>query len=153
MSSNSSSKQRQRSVFCGKVEEIRELLKKQFNADVDLKFFFGGKNRIYAYKNCEFKGKKGIYFGTLEKDGIRLSIEGSFIVGRVAKSGIIEFDEEKALRWLKGEDLEVQKDLKGYYIVKWGNYFLGCGKASNGIIRNYVPKDRRIKNSNSESDP
>ncbi|MCX8172837.1 MAG: hypothetical protein N3D09_04410 [Archaeoglobaceae archaeon] len=118
----------------------------QFDAEIDLKFFLRGKGRVYAYKDfdCLFKEKsKGIYFGKIEKDGLRLSIEGSFIVGRVAKKGVVELEDEKALKWLSGEDIE--SSYKGYCILKWGQYYIGCGKGNGKLIKNYVPKDRRLK--------
>ena len=131
---------------------IAELLKKQFGIDkedfykLELEFEERGKHRIYAYKKCDINVEfyhYGVYFGTLEKDGLRLSIEGSDIIGRIAKKGVIEIDDERAIRWLKGEDIEA--NVKGYAIVKWGNYFLGCGKGNGKILRNYVPKERRLK--------
>lgn len=85
----------------------------------------------------------GIYFGKIERDGIRLSIEGSFIVGKVAKKGVIELAEEDAIRWMSGEDIEAK--VKGYCILKWGQYYLGCGKGNGKVVKNYVPKDRRLK--------
>lgn len=103
-------------------------------------------NRIYAFKGCDLRldfERIGLYFGTLEKDGLRLSIEGSFIVGKLAKKNVLELKDDDAIRWLKGEDVEVD-EVDGYWIVKWGRYFLGCGKVSKGILKNYVPKDRRI---------
>lgn len=104
-----------------------------------------GKGRVFAFKECDFSVKsvsEGIYFGKIEKDGLRLSIEGSFIVGRVAKRGVIEINEEDAIKWLKGEDLEIPYE--GYCILKWGDYFLGCGKGNGKKILNFVPKDRRL---------
>lgn len=147
MLENSSTKQRQRSVFRRQTEEIRQLIKNQFDADLDLEFYVTSK-RVYAFKGCDLGlkfARKGVHFGTLEKDGLRLSIEGSFIVGKIAKKNVLEVDDESAIKWLRGEDLEVSRGLQGYYIVKWREYFLGCGRASNGRLRNYVPKDRRIQ--------
>lgn len=125
---------------------MKRLLKEQFDVEVNLNFYIGGKGRVYAYRdfNCPLKGKSmGIYFGKIEKDGLRLSIEGSFIVGKVAKKGILELDEENALKWLSGKDIEA--NFEGFCILKWGQYFLGCGKGDGKVIRNYVPKDRRLK--------
>ncbi|MET1125017.1 MAG: hypothetical protein ABWW66_07155 [Archaeoglobaceae archaeon] len=151
MSPDTPAGQRQRGFLRCETEKIRELLRKQFGADVDLKFYVGGKGRVYAYKDCEFEGRKGIYFGTLEKNGVRLSIEGSFIVGRIAEKNVVEVDDATALKWLRGEDLSVDEGMRGYYILKWGEYFLGCGKAANGVLRNYVPKERRLtKDTNGE---
>ncbi|HID42881.1 MAG TPA: hypothetical protein EYP30_03755 [Archaeoglobaceae archaeon] len=125
--------------------EVNKLLKEQFGAEIDLEFREMGKKRIYAFKKCSMDisiKHEGVYFGRLERDGIRLSIEGSFITGKVAKKGIIEVDEENAFRWMKGE--EIESDIVGYIIIKWGNYFLGCGKGNGKRILNFIPKDRRI---------
>lgn len=127
---------------------MRRLLKEQFDAEipVDLRFYMGGKNRIYAYKYCDFSEmalREGIYFGSLERDGIRLSIEGSQIVGKYARKNVLEIDEESFRRWMLGEDLKVE--VEGYWIVKWGNYFAGCGKGNGRFLKNFVPKERRIK--------
>ena len=124
------------------------MLKKQFDAFIDLEFKLMGKNRVYAYKPCNVdiqEKHSGIYFGTIERDGLRLSIEGSYIVGKVAKKGILEVNEEKAIEWMKGKDID--GDVIGYVILKWGNYYLGCGKGNGNRIRNFIPKNRRIKNS------
>lgn len=126
---------------------MRELLKKQFDAELELKFKIKGKRRVFAYRECDVKVREqssGVYFGRIEKDGLRLSIEGSFLVGRVAKKGVLEVDEDEAIRWLKGEDLE--RNFEGYCILKWGEYFLGCGKGNGKIIKNFVPKERRLRN-------
>ena len=126
---------------------IVELLKKQFGVKLNkINFKRMGKNRIYAFKPCDLdiqEKHSGIYFGTIEKDGFRLSIEVSYIVGREAKKGVIEVKKDEALRWMKGEDIE--GDVKGYVILKWGNYYLGCGKGNGKVIRNFIPKSRRIK--------
>ncbi len=128
-------------------------MKEQFDADLDLEFLIRGKKRVFAFKRCDAGIKKvfeGIYFGKIEKDGLRLSIEGSFIVGKVAKKGIVELSEEEAMKWLKGEDLI--KEFKGYCILKWGEYFLGCGKGNGKKILNFVPKDRRLRAGKDESE-
>ena len=89
MSSHPSAGQRQRGILCGEAEKtIKRLLREQFGVEIDdLKFYIGGKSRVYVFKKCDedidsIAKHKGIYFGTLEKDGLRLSIEGSFIVFR-----------------------------------------------------------------------
>ncbi len=124
------------------------MLRDQFGVEISelgLRFYLGGKNRVYAYRECSIDvtaKREGIYFGTIEGDGLRLSIEGSFIVGRVAKKGVLEVDDDKALRWLRGESIEAS--VEGYWILKWGEYYIGCGKGDGRRLHNYVPKDRRI---------
>ena len=86
----------------------------------------------------------GMYFCEIDKLGIRLSIEGSQIVGPLASKNIAEISEEQAKQWLKGEDLEVEGNYSGFVIIKHNDDFLGAGKYKDGRILNYVSKSRRI---------
>ncbi|RLI83600.1 hypothetical protein DRP07_03165 [Archaeoglobales archaeon] len=141
-------------------EQIKNMLKEQFGVErINLSFREMGKKRIYAYRDCELdfnvrKVSQGIYFGTIEKDGLRLSIEGSFLVGPKAKKNVVEVSRYRAERWMMGENLEMdqkdnleakddKKDGK-YVILKSGSYFLGCGRVKGDRIINFVPKNRRI---------
>ncbi len=126
---------------------IEELLRKQFGIEkLDFKLALRGKNRIYAYRDC-FEDidafHTGIYFGKVEKDGIRLSIEGCYLLKDQIKRNVIEVSYDEMIRWLRGEDLE--KDAKGYVVLKWKDYLLGCGKGVKGRIINFVPKERRLR--------
>ena len=135
-------------------ERIEKMLEEQFGVkELNLNFKEMGKRRIYAYKNCGFglklkKVSQGIYFGTFEKDGIRLSIEGSFLAGPKAKKNVVEVDRKEAESWISGKDLKIEKaeSYTGYVIIKSGSYFLGCGKVKGNKIINFVPKNRRILN-------
>ncbi|NJE26706.1 hypothetical protein E3E22_08770 [Thermococcus sp. MV5] len=129
-------------------KKVKEMLTEQYGYAPDLIFEVKPNRRIYAYKPCPFNPKvhteKGIYFGKIESDGIRLTIEGAFLVGSKGQKNIVEVDEEKAKLWLAGKDLKTNEEINGWVILKWGQYYLGCGKAKEGIIKNYVPKERRI---------
>ena len=46
---------------------------------------------------------------------------------------------------MKGNELEIQTGKKGFLIIKYKNDFLGCGKASEPKITNFIPKNRRLK--------
>ncbi len=90
--------------------------------------------------------KMGMYFGEIMKDGdIRLSIEGSQMVGPCAEKNVVELDDDEARQWFKGNDVEKQgiKE-EGFAIIKSNNDFMGCGKIKDSRIINYVPKTRRI---------
>ncbi len=111
-----------------------------------------GKRKIYAYTECTNLNRQtlhimhyGVYFGRFEKDGLRLSIEGSQLIGEKAKRNIVEVDYENAVKWMRGENIKVDTEACGYVILKWKNYYLGCAKIKNGTITNFVPKDRRVK--------
>lgn len=129
----------------GIKETVDYLLEEQFGTRSSLEFKEMGKKRVYAFKRCELDIKTehyGLYFGKLEKTGLRLSIEGSQLIGPSAVKGLLEVGEAKAMRWMSGEDIE--GELRGYVLIKWGNYFLGCGKGNGEKIRNFIPKGRRI---------
>ena len=58
----------------------------------------------------------------------------------------LENDADKqAEKWLKGEDLDI-KDTNDFKIIKNNNKIIGCGKSTTEQIKNFVPKERRIKN-------
>jgi|GEM_PF-110774 NOL1/NOP2/fmu family ribosome biogenesis protein len=150
-----------------KIEKVIGLLREQFGVEkVDFELKEMGKDRIYAFRCEEFEGEPdhldfihhGFYFGKLEKDGLRLSIEGSFLVGRLATKNVVEINREDVEKWMMGENLnlnsmnlnfksgrEYREISDGYVILKCGSYFLGCGKLRDGVIRNFIPKNRQIK--------
>lgn len=93
----------------------------------------------------------GLYLGEIMDDGLRLSIEGSQIVGKYSKKGIVELDDSEMRAWLKGEDIPSSAAVaaeEGYVILKHDGDYLGCGRAKAGRILNYVPKTRRLSVSN-----
>ena len=86
----------------------------------------------------------GLYFGTLAKGGLRLSIDGSQLIGPLAKKNVLEVDKKEMRCWLKGNELEKQVEMEGYIIMKCEKDYLGCGFPKNGRIMTFVPKSRRI---------
>jgi len=87
----------------------------------------------------------GVYFAKLERDEIRLSIEGVHVLKDQIKKNIFELDEEQARRWMEGSELNIQSGMRGFVVMKHKDYFLGCGKASAEKIGNFIPKNRRLK--------
>jgi len=128
-------------------QEILELLGKQFGVErLDFRIKKRGKNRLYAYRECELgveEHHSGVYFGRLERDGIRLSIEGCYLLKGQLKKNVIDVSREEMIKWLSGEDIE--RDVKGWVVLRWNDYYLGCGRGNGRFIRNFVPKDRRLK--------
>ncbi|HDM43602.1 MAG TPA: hypothetical protein ENG02_00205 [Candidatus Woesearchaeota archaeon] len=104
-----------------------------------------GKERLFRIDSA------GLYFGELTKwNLLRLSIEGSQLVGKSAKKNVVEFNAKQIKEWIKGEDVEVGSfDGEGFALVKHESDFYGCGRVlkKNGktLILNFVPKARRIK--------
>ena len=137
------------------IKEIFKMIEKQWDARLKLDYGFlqNQKNKIFIISKDISKidtsklrlNSAGMYFCEIDKHGIRLSIEGSQIVGQNAAKNVVELSEEETRKWFKGEDLEKEcTDCKGFVILKNNNDFLGNGKYSNGKILNYVGKTRKI---------
>ena len=137
------------------TKEILELIEGQWGAKLklDCTFARNSKNRIFIVNKdinkIDFSKLRvnsvGMYFCDLE-NGIRLSIEGSQIIGPKSTKNVVEINEEQTKKWMKGEDLEIgdKENYFGFLILKHGNDFLGTGKFKENKILNYVSKSRRI---------
>ena len=135
------------------IKEVQELIREQFGVDFEFKdvLIKDNDDKIFLlsndFRNFEIKGVRvnsmGMYFGKLHNKRLRLSIEGSQLVK--GNRNVIEISDEEVKKWLRGEELKTEKDLKGFVIIKNKNDYLGCGEAKEGRILNYVGKDRRIK--------
>jgi len=145
---------------------MKILNKKQVNAILDeLKEYYGikelkldyafmqnTKDKVYLIskdiKNINLKSMRvnglGLYFLNISR-GLRLSIEGSQIVGKGATKNIYEVTDKDLKDWLKGYDLDCD-DIYGYRLIKNKNDFYGIGFAKENKIKNFIPKYRRIKN-------
>lgn len=94
----------------------------------------------------------GLYFGQLMSgDDLRLSIEGSQLVGKTATKGIITLTDEEFSLWITGEDIIKETEQTGFSIIKHNEDFIGCGKpvlderTNQTTIHNYIPKSRYVK--------
>ncbi|MBL7054239.1 hypothetical protein ISS05_00610 [Candidatus Woesearchaeota archaeon] len=136
------------------AKEILKLIKKQFNADFksDYAFLKNEKEKIYLiHKDISVINIEklrinsfGMYFAQIRNNEIRLSIEGSQLIGPKADKNILEIDEKQTKEWMAGTDLEIEGDYSGFVLVKHNKDFLGCGKARDGKVFNFVGKARRI---------
>lgn len=87
----------------------------------------------------------GIYLCDVSEK-VRLSMEGSQIIGPKATKNVFEVDEKSANLWLKGENVFCKdaENRNQFQIIKFGEDYLGSGRISDHIILNFVPKTRRI---------
>ncbi|WCN28431.1 methyltransferase RsmF C-terminal domain-like protein [Thermococcus kodakarensis] len=131
------------------AELVKRLLIENYGYALDLIYLIRGNHqKVYARKPCPLdvgRNDGWLYFGRIESDGIRLTIEGSFLVGPKATKNVVELDDERARRYLAGESIEVDENLYGWFILKWRSYYLGSAKAKDGRLLNYVPKERRLR--------
>ena len=136
------------------IKSILELIKNQWGASADMTYAFlkTDKGKIYVVNSDISRlelGKLrinsiGLYFAEIRDEGIRLSIEGSQIIGPKSKKSALELNDNEAKEWMRGNDLEMKGDFSGFLIIKHKEDFLGCGKYANGKILNYIGKARRV---------
>ncbi len=147
--------------------EIENKLKEQFGiSEIKGELIQRGIERIFLYtgslseseiKDIEFSlpiERVGVYFGKIipANGEIRLSIEGTQILGNQIKKNIFELNESNLDSWMKGHEIPTsekeQEKLKGFVVMKYKGEFVGCGKSSQGRITNFIPKNRRLKEKN-----
>ncbi len=116
-----------------------------------------GKERIYLFqanihpqifneiKEITRVEKAGAYVGKELNNFMRLSIEGTQLFKNQIIKNIFELNEEQAQHWMQGEELNIETGKKEILVMKYENDFLGCGKASEKKITNFIPKNRRLK--------
>ena len=138
------------------IKKILNWLKEQYGIK-ELKignvFLKSTKDKIYLSTNkiSELEPKSlriniiGMYFAKEDPKGVRLSIEGSQIIGPKATKNVAELNKGQIAEWMRGEDVTFEGDFKGFVIIKHNNDFYGVGGYKEGKILNYVSKDRRIK--------
>lgn len=112
-------------------------------------FLFSGNFNEKQIKNLEKivpVERIGVYFAKIVDWQIRLSIEGTQILKNQITRDIFELNKEQAEEWMMGRELNLKSGKKGFLVMKYKDDFLGCGKASEHKIGNFIPKTRRLKN-------
>jgi NOL1/NOP2/fmu family ribosome biogenesis protein len=145
------------------TKEIQKILEKQFGTNkIQGELIKIGKEKIFIYQGSLTQQeiekiseitpieRIGIYFGRENIDRnnikeIRLSIEGSEIIGKNATKNVFIANGKQAEQWMMGHEVLVESEFLGPVIIKYQNEFIGCGKASKEKITNFIPKSRRLK--------
>jgi len=135
-------------------KRLEKILEKQFGYPDKLEFvvLLNQKNRLYIIHRDVFDFELdrlridtlGMYFGTYVNNTLRLSIEGSQLIGPKCTTNILDLSKDQMQNWMNGVDLEIDAE-DGFYIVKHITDFLGSGRIINGKLFNYVPKTRRLQ--------
>ena len=107
---------------------------------LDYIFYQNNKGRIFLLSNKfkEFDHKDlninslGLYFANIKDKDVRLSVEGSQLIGDKAKKNVVEINEKELKDWLLGENLENKND------------FYGSGRIVDNKLLNFVPKEKRM---------
>ncbi|MBI2133550.1 hypothetical protein HYU11_02610 [Candidatus Woesearchaeota archaeon] len=137
------------------VKDIMRILHDRwgFEGRLDYAFLINNKDRIFLVSRdvgrLDFSklrvNSMGLYFGEFKDENLRLTIEGSQIIGPGASMNVVEISRKELFAWLRGEDLLRECDSSGFVIIRSGSDFVGCGRYSNGVIKNFVPKTRRVR--------
>jgi len=135
------------------IKEVANKIQEQWGCSLDLDgaFFRSPRDKIYYVAKDIGKidwnqlkiNSIGMYFAHV-KNGVRLSIEGSQLLGPKATKGVVELTTKESKEWMQGIDLVKDVAVTGFVLITYGNDFLGCGKVVDGKILNYVPKIRRL---------
>lgn len=144
-----------------KKEIIQKLEDRYGITNVPLLLFKIGKEKIRGYTGLLSKDeiitlnrnmrveKMGLYLFKEEKDEIRMTVDAIQLLKKQIKKNILEINKEQKDKWLDGKEIEVDTNLFGFYVIKSESDFLGCGKASQGKMINFLPKERLIAKSSS----
>lgn len=140
------------------TNEILKSLKEQFGVDeIPGRIMKLGEEKLFLFTggatDSEIKimeelvpvERLGVYFAKTIRNDVKLSIEGSQILKEQIRKNIFEMDEEQAREWMMGNELNIKTEKRGFLVMKYKDNFLGCGKASEEKIGNFVPKMRRLK--------
>jgi NOL1/NOP2/fmu family ribosome biogenesis protein len=138
------------------IKRLSGIAERQWGVKLDKKYAYlkSPRNKLYIVSREISRldldalniNNMGIYFGTLRSgERLRLSVEGSQIIGPDATKNTLDVDIRQARLWILGKEIPVEREEKEYVLVKFGDQFLGCGKIANGKLLNYVPKSRRIE--------
>jgi NOL1/NOP2/fmu family ribosome biogenesis protein len=142
-------------------QEIAKSLKEQFGIDQifgrimklgeEKLFLFTGNATDEEIKKIEELvpvERLGVYFAKIIRDDVKLNIEGTQVLKNQIKKNIFEIDEDQATKWMQGQELNIKTGKRNFLVIKYNDNFLGCGKASEEKIGNFVPKMRRLKSKN-----
>lgn len=146
---------RQRILNSKEIKNINKELEDRFGVNLPKEnvYLMNDKDRLYIstrmieeidVRNIRVNSY-GIYIMTILGSNMRLSIEGSQILGPDATKNVIVLDDDDADLWMKGRDLGCSKGIHGIFIIRnEKGDFMGSGSAKEGKLLNYVPKERRI---------
>lgn len=95
----------------------------------------------------------GLYFCSLQKGYVRLSMDGSQMIGPLATKRVADLPHEYLEAWMQGEDIDrdvlgLPADADGFWILRYRGAgtddYLACGFVRENVLENYMPKNRRI---------
>ncbi len=129
----------------------RRLLERYGIAEVPHVIVRSGKRKYRAATKEAIEIMKawlvGVYIMKETPFGLMLSIEGTQLLGPLAKKNVFEISQEMIDGWMRGEDIEIgaRNELeRGLVIIRCGNLYLGSGLYDGQRIKNLLPKARKV---------
>jgi NOL1/NOP2/sun family putative RNA methylase len=108
-------------------------------------------DKIYLLPNFmpDIKGinvlRSGILLGEIKKNRIE-PCHSCFMAAQPNECASVvnlSLDDERIYKFLHGEEIPIDKNIKGYTALAVENIVTGFGKASNGVLKNKYPKGLR----------
>lgn len=140
-----------------RLSDVLEYLEKRFGLDRSIfaehSFYIASKGRIYLGPKHAIGSPRIVTLGLLiaRADGsIKPTTNLLQIFGRSVTRNALNLEKGQAIAYAKGEDIKVDKtqhaDVSdGYVLLKYGNHPLGCGLIKSGVIKNMLPKAKRLE--------
>ena len=88
----------------------------------------------------------GLYLGKLQHGELRLTLDVLQILQPQITKNILKINKQQAQSWLQGKDITLDSEIpREFFVLNYNDNLIGCGKSVGNIIKNYMPKERRIK--------
>lgn len=137
------------------VKRLHKQLEEQYGYGERLRLVFllqETKQKVYVFADSLREidlsdiriDSMGLYFGAWYDGLLRLTIEGTQLIGPGCTKNVVDLTREEMQGWMLGNDLERTAEGGPFVIVRHGPDYLGCGKIAGGKILNYIPKTRYV---------
>ncbi|MEK6941228.1 MAG: hypothetical protein AABW49_05015 [Nanoarchaeota archaeon] len=146
-------------IKSSEVKKIINSLKEQYGIKklkLPFIFFKNSKDYIFivskAWDTVNIKDIRvnniGLYFANVKTNAIRLTIEGSQLLGPMIKKNIVDVSKDEISDWIRGESLNKKISSNCFVVIRNNNDYFGCGRKHDDMIANFIPKSRKIKSYN-----
>jgi 16S rRNA (cytosine1407-C5)-methyltransferase len=142
------------SINDGEIRKIVGFLEKEFGIEKDFfkdKLFKISKGVWLCSKEMEKfpvqeSFREGLRLVRIHKQGIKLTTNAAQLVFPYIKRGVLNIDsEEKVLKILKGEEVEINERGEGTRVIVYDGICLGMGVLRNKKLKSQIPMSRRFK--------
>ena len=137
------------------VRKFRKALEERWGVRVSREYWFAtsSSGKVFAVSKGVSSidvsslrvSSMGVYVADVSGAEMRLSFDGSMVLASDASKNVVVLSSEQRDAWMTGADVPMAGLDNGWMVVKSGSDVLGCGFLKDGVLKNYVPKERRIR--------